>query len=53
MNIETNMPLSKSNYQEFGSQAPIASPKIDYNNTFILTLDLTLVPIEKFQCPFS
>ena len=50
---EINMLLSKSNYQEFKFQAPTDLPEIDYNNTFILTSDLTLVPIRKFEYMFS
>ena len=46
------MLLSKSNYQEFALQTQTNLLETDYNNTFILTLDITLVPIAKSQYPF-
>lgn len=49
MNTKINVFSSKFNYQEFAFQAPSNLPKINYNNTFILTSDLASIPIRKFS----
>ena len=53
VNPKINMLSSKTNYQEFTFQASIDFHETKYINTFILTLDLTIIPIRKSQYLFS
>jgi hypothetical protein len=49
VSTKINMLSSKTNYQEFAFQASIDFHETIYINTFILTTDLTIVPISKSQ----